>query len=114
MTEAEVTKEIRKLLNLLGIWHWKQWQGPMSQPKGVSDILGIYQDTVSRTCPHCKMPYLDMEVKPLAIEVKAPKGKLTRDQKFFSECWKLEKGIFILARSAWDVVVALGLEHKFK
>ncbi len=96
ITEAEITKEIRRLLKLLHIWHWKQWQGPMSQPKGVADILGIYRG------------------KPLAIEVKAPGKKLSKDQEFFMECWKLEGGIAITANSAWDVIKALGVEERFK
>ena len=39
--EKTVEEQIRNALRYAGIFHWKQWQGPMSQPKGVSDIIGI-------------------------------------------------------------------------
>ena len=39
MTEADVTKAIRCYLNSYHIFHWKQWQGPLSTP-GVADIIG--------------------------------------------------------------------------
>ena len=54
LKEAHITKQIRDVLRLKRIFHWKQWQGPMSEPRGVSDILGCF------------------EGKLLAIEVKVP------------------------------------------
>ncbi len=48
MSETELTKIIRSYLKNLGIFHWKAWQGPMSQPKGMSDILGVIPASVSR------------------------------------------------------------------
>jgi len=94
-TETEITNGIRSLLTMLGVFHWKQWQGPMSQPKGVSDILGIYKGI------------------PLAIEVKCPGKELSQKQKDFLERWKEEKGIAFVARSVDDVITAFGLKDKF-
>ena len=51
--EAAVTKQIRDVLRISGILHWKQHQGLGSTP-GVSDILGCYKGQF------------------VAIEVKAP------------------------------------------
>lgn len=57
--------------------------------KGVSDILGIYMG------------------KPLAIEVKSAKGKLSPDQRVFLNEFRVRGGIAILARSTKDVGVIL-------
>ena len=64
-TEKQITDNIRKYLGIKNIWHWKQWQGPMSQPRGVADILGI------------------LDGRLLAIEVKKPGGKLSLFQERF-------------------------------
>jgi len=94
-TEAEITRAIRGALKALGIFHWKQWQGPMSQPKGVSDIIGIF------------------EGKPLAIEIKTGRGRLSEYQQAFAETWQREGGIFIEARSVDDVIEGLGIRDRF-
>ena len=54
--------------------------------KGVADILGIYDG------------------KPLAIEVKAPTGKVSEVQKEFLNEFKEEGGIAIIAYSVDDVI----------
>lgn len=92
MKEADITKQIRDLLKWHHIFHWKQWQGPMSQPKGVSDILGIYQG------------------KMLAIEVKRPGYHCTPDQKRFLSRVEEQGGIAFVARSAEDVIKELELK----
>lgn len=94
-TEAEITKGIRGLLKMLGIFHWKNWGGPMSTP-GVADILGIYKG------------------KPLAIEVKRSGLEPNEKQKDFLNRWKEEGGIGFVAHSIEDVIMALGLKDKFK
>jgi hypothetical protein len=58
--------------------------------RGVSDILGIFKG------------------KPLAIEVKTLKGKLSPAQVVFQQEWKEHGGISIVARSIED------LEEKLK
>jgi len=85
-TESQITASIRAYLGLRGIWHWKVWQGPMSQPKGVSDILGCYQG------------------KLLAIEVKRPGKNPTPDQQRFLDRVKIEGGISFVAHSVEDVM----------
>lgn len=93
--EADITRAIRSLLKSLNIFHWKQWQGSFSQPKGVSDILGIYKG------------------KPLAIEVKTERGRLSQFQDEFLERWKKEGGIGFVARSVDDVIDNLGIRDRF-
>jgi Holliday junction resolvase len=95
-TEADITKAIRSLLDAYGIFHWKQWQGPMSQPKGVSDIIGIYRG------------------KFLAIEVKTERGKLTDAQRAFLDRVNREGGIAFVARSVEDVIRELKLPGLLK
>jgi penicillin-binding protein-related factor A (putative recombinase) len=77
------------MLGVLGVWHWKVWQGPMSQPKGVSDILGAYKGRM------------------LAIEVKRP-GKIpTPDQQRFLDRVKIEGGISFVAHSVDETMEQL-------
>lgn len=93
--EADITRAIRSLLKSLGVFHWKQWQGSFSQPKGVSDILGIF------------------EGKPLAIEVKTKTGKISPAQEMFLKRWREAGGIGFVARSVDDVIDGLGVRDRF-
>ncbi len=92
LKEADITKQIRDVLNLKGIWHWKQWQGPMSEPKGVSDILGCF------------------EGKLLAIEVKVPGREPSPDQLQFIDGVNHYGGIGFVAHSVEDVIEKLGIK----
>jgi len=91
--EADITRNVRKLLNYHGIFHSKIWQGMMSA-KGISDIIGCYKG------------------RYFAIEVKRPGGKPTSFQEKFLENVKRAGGIAIVARSVDDVIRGLGLEEK--
>ena len=84
LSEREITKQIREYLAIQHVFHWKNWQGLGSAP-GVADILGIYKG------------------KPLAIEVKTEKGKLSTNQALFLEQFRAEGGIAIIARSVSDI-----------
>ena len=95
MTEADLTRSIRNLLRILGVYHWKQWQGPMSQPKGVSDIIGIYKGRM------------------LAIEVKTRRGRVSEYQQRFIDAVKRHGGIAFIARSVEDVMDALNIRDRF-
>jgi len=92
LKEADITKQIRDVLNLKNIWHWKQWQGPMSQPKGVSDILGCF------------------EGKLLAIEVKMPGREPSLEQLYFIANVNNAGGIGFVAYSVEDVIEKLGIK----
>ncbi len=92
LREADITKQIRDVLDLKGIWHWKQWQGPMSEPKGVSDILGCFKGRL------------------LAIEVKAPGYHPSQDQVIFIDNVNEAGGIAFIAYSVEDVIENLGIE----
>lgn len=92
LKETDITKQIRDVLNLKNIWHWKQWQGPMSEPKGVSDILGCYRGRM------------------LAIEVKAPGYHPSKDQMIFIDNVIAAGGIAFIAYSVEDVIENLGIE----
>jgi len=94
-TEKQITAAIRKYLLLRRIFHWKQWQGPMSGLAGVSDIIGIYKGRF------------------LAIEVKTAKGKLTVAQVTFQHTVQQEGGIAFVARSVQDVEDRLLEYEKF-
>ena len=92
--EGMLTKSIRDLLRTLGIFHWKQYQ-TLGSPLGIADILGIYQG------------------KMLAIECKAPRGKLSPHQERFLEIIREQGGIGILAYSVEDVIKGLKIQDRF-
>lgn len=94
-TEAELTSAIRSLLKTVGIFSWKQWQGPMSQPKGVSDILGCWNGRF------------------IAIEVKTAGGRVSRDQEKFIEAVSRNGGLAFVARSIDEVIERLGIQDRF-
>lgn len=97
LTEKEVTKQIKTILKTLRIFHWKQYTGGVfAGTPGVSDILGIYKGRM------------------LAIEVKGKGGRVSEDQQKFIDRVNAEGGIGVIAYDWWEVVVALGLEGRFK
>ena len=79
LTEKDITAQIKQTLKICRIWHWKHWQGPMSFPKGIADILGIYQGRF------------------LAIEVKKPGGRVSPEQVKFLQRVNDEGGIGFVA-----------------
>lgn len=85
ITEADITKQIRDYLNYKNIFHWKQWQGPMSQPRGVSDIIGIING------------------KFFAIEIKKPRGQPTDHQINFMASVRSAGGIAFVAYGIEEV-----------
>lgn len=100
-TEGDITNSIRALLKTIDCFHWKQWQGAMSQPKGVADILGILTDDKTG---HGIF---------LAIEVKRPGQKLRPDQEKFLQRINDAGGIGFVAYSVQDVIDRLGLQNYF-
>lgn len=68
-----------------GIMRGGKWCPSPNQTKGVADIIGIYKGS------------------PIAIEVKAPKGKVSEDQERFLTAFKLAGGHICVARSVTDV-----------
>ena len=92
--ETELTKSIRATLNVLGVWHWKHFGGPLAK-KGAADILGIW------------------EGRFLAIEVKMPKGKISYHQQKFIDDVNRNGGIGFFARSVDDVIDSLGVRDRF-
>ena len=94
-TEAEITKSIRGMLHILGVFHWKNFSGPMQHPKGISDILGIW------------------EGRFLAIEIKTKTGRVSDHQKEFLRCINQFGGLGFVARSVDDVIDKLGVRDRF-
>lgn len=92
--EGILTKSVRRMLNTLGVWHYKHHGGLGGAP-GVADIIGIYQG------------------KFLAIELKAPRGYLSDDQRAFLETVRAQGGIAFMAKSVEDVIVGLGCQDRF-
>jgi len=84
-TEKDITASIRKYLNLVGIFHWKNWGGPMST-QGIPDILGCWKGRM------------------IGIEVKTSKGRLNEKQKAFIERINEEGGLAFVAQSVDDVI----------
>ncbi|MFA6989993.1 MAG: VRR-NUC domain-containing protein [Candidatus Gastranaerophilaceae bacterium] len=92
--EKEITKEIRKFLNLKRIFHYKAWQG-LGSVKGVADIIGI-MPTGSKTPGTF-----------VAIEVKTARGVLSPHQEEFLRRINEAGGIAFVARGIADVIYNL-------
>ena len=92
--EGRLTRAVRNLLDAIGLFHWKHWQGPMSGLKGISDIIGVSADG-----------------RFVAIELKAPGNKPTADQETFLENVRRNGGVAFWADSVEDVVKGLR-EHE--
>lgn len=85
LTEADITKQIRKFLIFKRIFHFKAWQG-LGSTKGVADIIGCINGRF------------------LAIEVKRENGKLSDHQETFLENVRRSGGIAFVARSINDCI----------
>ena len=93
LKEKDITMQIRNVLKMYGIFHWKVFQTLGATP-GISDILGVL--------PGGRM---------LAIEVKTEKGKLSPHQERFIQNVNDNGGLAFVARSFDDVVQRLKLEN---
>lgn len=93
LKEKDITMQIRNVLKMHGIFHWKVFQTLGATP-GISDILGVL--------PGGRM---------LAIEVKTEKGKLSPHQERFIQNVNDNGGLAFVARSFDDVVQRLKLEN---
>ena len=105
LKEKDVTKQIRSLLNNLRIFHWKNWSGPMTYPKGIADILGIYNGK-----------FLAIEVKREGWEPPEPTNlqayKHFKEQQDFLISIRDNGGYAFFAQSVDDVIDRLGLQSK--
>ena len=101
ISEQTIETPIRQYLSIKRIFHWKAktvgtydvrkgvFRKSAGYMKGVSDILGIYN------------------ARPLAIEVKSAKGRMSPEQVAFQHEFRLNGGIAFVARSVDDVATAL-------
>ncbi len=94
LKEKDITMQIRNVLKMYGIFHWKVFQTLGATP-GISDILGVL--------PGGRL---------LAIEVKTEKGKLSPHQERFIQNVNDNGGLAFVARSFDDVVQRLKLENR--
>ncbi len=94
--EGKIQKEILDYLVSQGVFHWRQNNLPVYDPKigcyrahtglkGVPDIICIIKGQF------------------VGIEVKTPKGKQSADQLLFEKRCKRNGGDYIVARSVQDV-----------
>lgn len=90
LTETPIQRAILDYLKMLGVFCWRNnTQGrkigdkwiPTAGIRGGADILGIFRG------------------KPMAIEVKSAKGKLSEDQKSFLARFQAEGGLAGMVRS---------------
>lgn len=92
--EGQIKKAIQDYLRAIGVFHWINQAGKVPgrtlAKKGVADLLGIYKG------------------KLLAIEVKAPTGKVSDEQMEFIYSVRTHGGIAFVARSVDDVKKHLG------
>lgn len=90
MTETEITAQIRNILSLLKVPHFKHFGGPMAQ-RGVSDIIGT----------------IPPNGRALFIEVKKPGGAVSPEQQEFLDKHSSAGALAFIARSPQEVVEIL-------
>jgi hypothetical protein len=107
--EKGITKAIRCILDTVGIRHWKEWGGPMSE-NGIPDLVCIKKVRVADLVAQ-GVQEVGLFV---GIEVKRPSVK---DLRPAQEKWKrrieASAGIFITARSVDDVIDGLKIRDRF-
>ena len=96
--EKDITKAIRKCLNSLNVFHWKQWQG-LGSTRGTPDIVGILPVSIA-TLKKLGVKKVGLF---LGIEVKTAKGKVTDYQAAFLNAIRSAGGVAIVARSVEDI-----------
>ena len=89
MTEAELVRQVRDLLSVLGAWSVKMHGNWGLQRKGIPDIIAIYRG------------------RTLAIECKSAKGRVSKEQDAELRAIEEAGGIAIIARSLEDVLRGL-------
>lgn len=96
LKESRIRDQIFEYLQKSGTFSWRDYQpttryqrGVGTKRKGVADILGIYRG------------------KPLAIEVKTARGKVSHEQTMWLRAFSQHGGIAIVARSIEDVILEL-------
>ena len=88
MNERDLTRQVRDFLRVLGAWEVKHRAG-LGDRRGVPDVLACYRGRF------------------VALEIKAPKGRLTPQQTAELEAVRRAGGIAAEVRSLEDVLVAL-------
>ncbi len=88
--ETDITKQIRWILDLLKIRHFKHFAGPLGE-RGIPDLI-------------CVIP---PDGKSLYIEVKTPTGQVSDEQQAFLDKVRAAGAVAFVARSPHDVINAL-------
>lgn len=89
--ETALKRSAKDFLSLYRVWTFPILQGMGAQP-GIPDRLGIHKG------------------KPLAIEFKAGRGRLTPHQIGFKTRFEMEGGLYIECRSIEDLASGLGIK----
>ena len=84
-SEKEITQEIRGYLTMRGIFHWKNWGGPIGE-KGISDILGVFRGLA------------------ICFEIKTKKGHVSYEQLRFLKRVNSSGGLGLVLRSLEDII----------
>jgi hypothetical protein len=97
--ETLIKDSIKSFLDRAGFFHWYVLQGVAAQ-KGISDLMAIDHRPEHRG-------------RLIAIEVKAPNGKVSELQQIFMDFINGAGGNAFVARSIEDVIDGLGLQDRF-
>ncbi len=89
--ETSLKRAARDFLKLYGVWTFPVVATLGSYP-GLPDRLGIYK------------------TRPLAIEFKSPRGRLTALQIAFRKAWEMEGGLYIACWKIEDLAQGLGIK----
>lgn len=96
--ESVIQGQIKTHLQIMGWMVTKIHQSLGSEP-GIPDLIAI--KNCKRFCPHCEKAFKVNIV--LFIEVKAKRGKLSRDQENYRDRLLEQGGNYLLARGIEDI-----------
>jgi len=91
--ETAITRQIRELLKLMRVPHFKHWGGPMGE-KGIPDIIGTLPGETGRG-------------RGLFIEVKTPRGSVQVEQDEFLARMRNAGAVAFVARGPSDLISKL-------
>jgi len=107
ITEKDVEKDVRTALKKACVWHWKHWGGGFSG-SNIADVLGVLPVKVQ--------DLVDAGVEEvgvfLAIELKRPGKRPTKDQEDWGKDVRAARGIWMWADNVEKVVRELGLAKR--
>lgn len=107
--EGQIQAAILAALRQLGYFAWRNPNAPVPIVRGSGTqriLVGFRRNSVTPGVPDI-IGLMKPAGRAFAVECKAPGGKLSRDQEIFRDGWVKSGGLYIVGRSALQVITEL-------